>query len=61
MQNCELVSFVTAMACTISKCCSEDEISILAAAFTQLGDTLATMLVNNEINEKRANKKKVDN
>lgn len=37
MDECELVSLVTAVACGISKCCSDDEMNILAAVFTQLG------------------------
>jgi hypothetical protein len=57
MDDCELVALITAIACTISKCCSEDEISILAAGFTQLGDTLATLIAQREIREKKAAEK----
>jgi len=48
MQSCELVASITAIACAISKCYSEDEITVMAAAFTQLGDTLTTILTQNE-------------
>lgn len=48
MQSCELVTFVTAMACSISKCCSPEELEILSAVFSQLGDTLATIITNEE-------------
>ena len=49
MTPCELVSFVTAVACSIAKSCSEEEIEIMAAVFTQLGDTLATINVQKGI------------
>ena len=49
MSPCELVSFVTAVSCSIANCCSEDEMAVLAAVFTQLGDTLATIAVQREI------------
>jgi hypothetical protein len=54
MQSCELVSYITALACAISKCCSNDELSVLATAFTQLGDTLATIAAQNQLCGKNA-------
>lgn len=48
MQPCELVTFVTAIACSITKCCSEEELPVIAAVFTQLGDTIATILAQKE-------------
>lgn len=54
MQSCELVTYITALACAISKCCSDDEIAVLGAAFTQLGDTLTTIAVNNQLCKKNA-------
>lgn len=53
MDECELISLVTAVACSISKCCSDDDISILAVVFTQLGDTLQTVLTKREQKESR--------
>lgn len=53
MDDCELVALVTAVACGVAKCCSEDEISLLSAAMTQLGDTLATILTQRQIKEKK--------
>lgn len=47
MSPCELVSFVTAVACSISKCCDKDDIELLGVVFTQLGDTLLTISVQN--------------
>ncbi|MGB8455915.1 MAG: DUF6774 domain-containing protein [Anaerocolumna sp.] len=58
MQSCELVATITAIACAIANNCSEDEISVLAAAFNQLGDTLATILAREDINN---NQKDIDN
>lgn len=54
MQPCEFVAYITTVACAISKCCSNDEIEILAAAFSQLGDTLATILVQKQFSSKDA-------
>jgi hypothetical protein len=56
MEDCELVALITAAACAISKCCNENEIAILAASFTQLGDTLATINTQREIRENNAKK-----
>ncbi len=52
MRSCELVATITAIACAIANTCSEDEVNLMAAAFTQLGDTLATILAQGDINEK---------
>lgn len=55
MDSCELITLITAIACALTKCCSEDELSILAVSFTQLGDTLGTYLTKEELNEKKQN------
>ena len=55
MNSCELVTTITALACSLQKCCSKEELTILAAAFTQLGDTLATIAVHNEICKSNGN------
>lgn len=49
--SCELVSLVTAIACNMANCYSQEDLSLLAAIFTQLGDTLETILTNEELNE----------
>lgn len=54
MQSCELVTYITALACAISKCCSSDEIAVLSSAFNQLGDTLATIASQNQLCDKNA-------
>ncbi len=57
MDDCELVALITAVACGISQCASDNELSLLAAAFTQLGDTIATILTNREIVDSMKNRK----
>lgn len=52
MTSCELVTFVSTLACAIAKSCNDDEVTILAAVFTQLGDSLETILAHQEICEK---------
>lgn len=54
MQPCELVSFITVLACAISKCCSDEELAVLSSAFNQLGDTLATIAAHNQLCDKDA-------
>ena len=49
MSPCELVSFITAAACTIANCCEEEEVELLASIFSQLGDTLATINIQQGI------------
>lgn len=53
MNDCGLIMSITAIACGIIKCCSEDDISILSVAFSQLGDTLATYLTQKELCENK--------
>lgn len=49
MNSCELVTFVSSLACVLSENCTTDELSIMAAVFTQLGDTLVTIVTHNEV------------
>ena len=48
MNSCELVTFVSPLACVISDCYTPEEIELMAVVFTQLGDTLSTILVSKE-------------
>ena len=48
MQSCELIAYISAIACIISKSFSEDELPVIASFFTQLGDTLSTIIANEE-------------
>ncbi len=43
MNSCAFVNFISLLACEIVKDKSQEEIEVLAAFFTQLGDTLATL------------------
>ena len=43
MNACELTAAVTALANTIARCATTDEINMLGVVLTQLGDTLLTI------------------
>lgn len=43
MNPCAFANFISLLACEIAKDKSQEELAILAAFFTQLGDTLATL------------------
>lgn len=47
-----LIAAVAALAAVLAEGRSNEELSLLAAVFTQLGDTLATIAVQREICEK---------
>lgn len=47
MNSCAFVNFISLLACDIAKDKSQEEIALLAAFFTQLGDTLATLTLFN--------------
>ncbi len=47
MNPCAFVNSISLLACEISKDKSQEELAILAAFFTQLGDTLATLATLN--------------
>lgn len=49
MNSCELVTFISSLACAIAKTHSKEEISALATVFTQLGDTLSTILAYDDL------------
>lgn len=48
MNSCELVTFVSSIACALFQCCNKEDLPVMAAIFTQLGDSLATMLAHEE-------------
>lgn len=56
MSSCELVNIVSMLSCLIVQNYSEAEIGLLAAIFTQLGDSLATILANEALNSECKNK-----
>lgn len=49
MQSCEVVASITAIACALSQCYSDEELGFLSAAFSQLGDTLETIAAHREL------------
>ncbi|HCD43992.1 MAG TPA: hypothetical protein DEQ64_09710 [Lachnoclostridium sp.] len=49
MQPCELVMFVSSLACCIAQDRSSDELALLASIFSQLGDSLATIAAQQDI------------
>lgn len=51
MSPCELVTLVSSLACLIAKDKSNEDISLLAAIFTQLGDSLATIVAVSDSNK----------
>lgn len=58
MGSCELVNLISMLTCLIVENYNDDEIALLAAIFTQLGDSLATILANNAVID---SKKNIDN
>lgn len=56
MRSTELVASITAVAVALSNIYSEDELSLLAAILTQLGDTLTTISAQRELLEDNDNK-----
>lgn len=61
MNSCNLVVTLTGIACTLANCLSEEEIELLSSALVQLGDTLATILVNESFQEKCCNRSEKSN
>lgn len=54
MNSCELVAFITSAAIIIADQFPEnDDLGLLAASLTQLGDTLATIATQRELQESR--------
>lgn len=59
MNSCCFVTTLTGIACTLANCLSEEELELLAAALSQLGDTITTIIANESFLEeccKRKNK-----
>lgn len=48
MNSCELVTYVSSLACAISRSCGKEDLALIAAVFTQLGDSLETILAHEE-------------
>lgn len=48
MNSCEFITFISAAACALAKNCDKEELSVLAVAFNQLGDSLITYLAHQD-------------
>lgn len=48
LDPCELTACLSALSCTIYKIFPREELPVLASALSQLGDTLETMLAQEE-------------
>jgi hypothetical protein len=53
MIPCELVTTATAVGCAIANCVTKEELPLLAAFFSQLSATLATITVEVEAKNKQ--------
>ena len=53
MSSCEIVNLVSMLSCLIVQNYNNDEIGLLAAIFTQLGDSLATILANEALQDSK--------
>ena len=49
MNSCELTTYISALANIIAKDLTDDQISLLSSIFMQLGDTLDTIVSNNQL------------
>ncbi len=52
MNGCQITALVTAAANQLACSCSPEELALLAAICTQLGDTLVTLLAQRDLQEK---------
>ena len=48
MNSSELVTLVSFLSCLIADSYDNNQLAVLAAVFTQLGDSLSTILANND-------------
>ena len=51
MNSCEFVTFISALACSIAKGKTQNEINLLSTFFSQLGDTWASISAFDTANE----------
>ena len=49
MNSCELVTFVSTLACQIASTHSADETALIAAILVQLSDSLETILAHEQL------------
>lgn len=51
MNNCELTYLISTLACAIAKDKNSSELTLIAATFTQLGDSVATIAIQKQLEE----------
>ena len=56
MNSCNLAATITGIACTLANCLSEEELELLSATLVQLGDTLDTILANENFQRECCNR-----
>lgn len=49
MQSCELIMYISSLACCIAKDRSDEELALLSCIFSQLGDTLGTLSAHKDL------------
>ncbi len=49
MNSCELVTLVSTLACAISESLTSEEVALVASVFTQLGDSIFTILASRDL------------
>lgn len=54
MNPYETVTIVSSLSCMIAEAFTKEEVALLAAVLTQLGDSLTTILVSGELNKNQA-------
>lgn len=52
MANCPNLFFLSSLACKLSECLSDDELSVLATELTALGDMLEVLIAQQAACEK---------
>lgn len=61
MKSCNVVTLVSAVSCALEQCYSKEELQILSAIFNQLGDSLATIVTVQDVNQSRSAAAAVNN
>lgn len=56
MNNCSNLFVLSAIACKLSECLSDDELGVLATDLNTLGDMLQGIIANNAVNKNQLTK-----
>lgn len=49
LNSCELITLISTVACTLSKLHTKEELAMMASVFSQLEDSLATIIAHDEL------------